>query len=158
VSVCGLLFLNDHLPESKRTYDIHFFLPLTQKNAMLYSDIYFLYYYGLNMILIKLLGRFFLLFAFAEVAIGICVWLAGHDVTNSAGEIWYTLGPGSLNLSQAIVQRYLLPEFWELVALPLLLRPFWESVMLLFIFFLVLGSSIVFFSQHRPRVRTSERP
>ena len=110
------------------------------------------------MILIRLLGRFFLLFAFAEVAIGIWIWLAGHDVTSSAGEIWYALGPGSLNLSQAIVQRYLLPEFWELVALPLLLRPFWESVMLLFILFLVLGSGIIFFSQHRPRVRASERP
>jgi hypothetical protein len=110
------------------------------------------------MIALRLLGRFFLLLAFVEVAIGILIWLSGRDVTRSAGEIWYVLEPGSLNLSQAIVQRYLLPEIWEQVAVPLLLRPFWESVMLLFILFLVLGSGIVFFSKHRRRVRTSERP
>jgi hypothetical protein len=110
------------------------------------------------MIALRLLGRFFLLLAFVEVALGIGIWLAGHDVTHSAGKIWYTLEPGSLNLSQAIVQRYLLPEIWEQAIIPLLLLPFWESVMLLFILFLVLGSGILFFSQHRPRVRASERP
>jgi hypothetical protein len=111
---------------------------------------------------LRLLGRFFLLLAFAEAAIGIWIWLAGHDVTRSAGEVWYTLEPGSLNLSQAIVQRYLLPEIWEQVAVPLLLRPFWESVVLLFILFLVMGSGIVYFtvylSGHRRRIRTNERP
>jgi hypothetical protein len=111
---------------------------------------------------LRLLGRFFLLLAFAEAAIGIWIWLAGHDVTRSAGEVWYTLEPGSLNLSQAIVQRYFLPEIWEQVAVPLLLRPFWESVVLLFILFLVMGSGIVYFtvylSGHRRRIRTNERP
>jgi hypothetical protein len=77
------------------------------------------------MSVLRLLGRFFLLLAFVEVTLGIWFWLAGHDVTHSAGEIWYALEPGSLNLSQAIVQRYLLPEIWEQVAVPLLLRPFW---------------------------------
>jgi hypothetical protein len=114
------------------------------------------------MIALRFLGRFFLLLAFVEVALGIWIWLAGHDVTRSAGEIWYALEPGSLNLSQAIVQRYLLPEIWEQVAVPLLLRPFWESVLLLFILFLVIGSGIVYFtvyfSRQRRRVRTSERP
>ena len=111
---------------------------------------------------LRLLGRFFLLLAFAEVAVGIWIWLAGHDVTRSAGEVLYALEPGSLNLSQAIVQRYLLPEIWEQVAVPLLLRPFWESVVLLFILFLVMGSGIVYFtvylSGHRRRIRTHERP
>ncbi len=114
------------------------------------------------MIALRFLGRFFLLLAFVEVGLGIWIWLAGHDVTRSAGEIWYALEPGSLNLSQAIVQRYLLPEFWDQVAVPLLLRPFWESVLLLFILFLVIGSGIVYFTvyftRHRRRVRTSERP
>jgi len=48
------------------------------------------------------------------------------------------------------------------VAVPLLLRPFWESVVLLFILFLVMGSGIVYFtvylSGHRRRIRTNERP
>ena len=109
---------------------------------------------------LRLLGRFFLLLAFGEVAIGIWIWLAGHDVTRSAGEVWYALKPGSLNLSQAIVQRYLSPEIWEQVAVPLLLRPFWESTVLLFILFLVTGSGIVYFtvylSKHRRRIHTNE--
>ena len=51
--------------------------------------------------------------------------------------------------SQAIVQRYLLPEIWEQVAVPLLLRPFWESVILLFILLLILGAAAGFFSRRR---------
>ena len=101
------------------------------------------------MIALRHLGRFILLLAFAVLTVGVCVWLAGHDVTKSAGKVWYQLAPESLNLSQAIVQRYLLPEIWEQVAVPLLLRPFWESVILLFILLLILGAAAGFFSRRR---------
>jgi len=42
-----------------------------------------------------------------------------------------------------------LPEIWEQVAVPLLLRPFWESVILLFILLLILGAAAGFFSRRR---------
>ena len=109
------------------------------------------------MILFRLLGHFFLLISFAVVALGVLVWLAGHDVTKSAGELWYVLETGSLNLSQAIVQRYLHPVFWEVLAVPLLVRPFWEAMVLSFIFLLVVGSGIVFLARRRRRPRASER-
>ena len=109
------------------------------------------------MILFRLLGRIFLLIAFAVVALGMLVWLAGHDVTQSAGELWYLLEPGSLNLSQAIVQRYLHPSIWEELAVPLLQHPFWEALVLSFIVLLVLGSGLVFLARPRRRPRSSER-
>jgi len=108
------------------------------------------------MIALRYLGRFILLLAFAVLTVGIWIWLAGHDVTKSAGEVWYQLAPEGLNLSQAIVQRYLFPEIWEQGAVPLLLRPFWESVILLFIILLVLGAGIGFFSRRRA-ARPKER-
>ncbi len=41
----------------------------------------------------------------------------------AAGELWYQLHPGSLNLSQAGVQRYLLPEIWDPGVVTILLAP-----------------------------------
>jgi len=40
------------------------------------------------------------------------------------GELWYLLNRDSLNLMQAITQRYLLPVLWEGVVV-LLLQPAW---------------------------------
>jgi hypothetical protein len=108
------------------------------------------------MSILRILGRLVLALACGEFLFGLWIWLAGHDVTRSAGELWYKLAPGSLNLSQAIVQRYLHPEIWERVAVPLLLMPFWEAVVYLFIVFFVLGSTLVFFARRR-RMRPSER-
>ena len=31
----------------------------------------------------------------------------------SLGEVWFAIHPGSLNLSQAVTQRYLSPEIWD---------------------------------------------
>lgn len=107
---------------------------------------------------LRFLGRFILALAGAEVLLGVVIWLAGHDVTRSAGELWYKLAPDSLNLSQAIVQRYLHPAIWEQGAVPLLLRPYWESVVFLFIGLLILGSGLVYLARRRRIVRSSERP
>ena len=42
---------------------------------------------------------------------------------HALGEVWYRLAPGSLNLVQAIVQRYLHPDLWDPVAVTVLLWP-----------------------------------
>lgn len=39
------------------------------------------------------------------------------------GELWFRLDPFSLNLVQAITQRYLHPALWDHLAVPLLLSP-----------------------------------
>ena len=39
------------------------------------------------------------------------------------GEIWFALAPGSLNLAQAIVQRYISPAAWDPAMIWLLGQP-----------------------------------
>ena len=101
------------------------------------------------MIAFRFFSHFFQLSAFANIATGIWLWLAGHDLTRSAGDLWYELAPGSLNLSQVIVQRYLYPDIWEWLAVPLLLRPLWEALVGSFIVFLLLGGGVGFLNRQR---------
>jgi hypothetical protein len=44
----------------------------------------------------------------------------------AAGELWFTLHPYSLNLSQAVTQRYLLPSLWDPVIISMLQWPAWS--------------------------------
>ncbi|MEM8948117.1 MAG: hypothetical protein AAGA21_13580 [Pseudomonadota bacterium] len=46
--------------------------------------------------------------------------------TIAAGELWFRLHPYSLNLSQAITQRYLFPSLWDPVIVGLLQWPAWS--------------------------------
>ena len=92
------------------------------------------------MIVLKYLSRFILFLALAVLTTGIWIWLAGNDITKSAGEILYQLNPESLNLSQAIIERYLSPQIWQKGVVPRLLKPFSEAVFLLFITLLILGT------------------
>ena len=41
------------------------------------------------------------------------------------GEIWFAIDVGSLNLAQAVIQRYLWPFLWEPVITSVLLLPGW---------------------------------
>jgi hypothetical protein len=45
------------------------------------------------------------------------------------GQLWFELDSESLNLTQAIVQRYLFPQLWDPIILELLLWPAWIIVM-----------------------------
>ena len=42
-----------------------------------------------------------------------------------AGELWHQVSPTGLNLTQAIIERYISPALWSAVMLPLLLAPVW---------------------------------
>lgn len=44
----------------------------------------------------------------------------------AAGELWFRLSPYSLNLSQAITQRYLFPALWDPVIVSILQWPAWS--------------------------------
>jgi hypothetical protein len=44
----------------------------------------------------------------------------------AAGELWFTLHPYSLNLSQAVTQRYLLPSLWDPFIISMLQWPAWS--------------------------------
>ncbi|MGD1933696.1 MAG: hypothetical protein ACFB0Z_04165 [Candidatus Phaeomarinobacter sp.] len=41
----------------------------------------------------------------------------------SLGEVWFAVHSGSLNLSQAVIQRYLSPEIWDPYAIWVLGQP-----------------------------------
>ena len=61
-------------------------------------------------------------------ALGYEIWLsvqAGAYRMVAAGELWYRLDPGSLNLSQAVIQRYVHPSVWEPGIVTLLRWPAW---------------------------------
>ncbi len=46
----------------------------------------------------------------------------------AAGELWFRLHPYSLNLSQAVTQRYLSPSLWDPVMVSLLQWPAWSTL------------------------------
>jgi hypothetical protein len=78
------------------------------------------------MIVVRVLG--ILLVAAALVAAGLDAanWLStGAWRSTVLGEHWYRLSPGTLNLSQAVVQRYVSPWLWEKVIQNILLWPTW---------------------------------
>jgi len=60
-------------------------------------------------------------------------------VLSSLGEIWYAVDPGSLNLLQALVQRYLSPDLWDAVLVDVLLWPALWIFLLPGLLLLVLG-------------------
>jgi hypothetical protein len=70
-----------------------------------------------------------LLMALALLALLYELWMtvgSGGYRPIAAGELWFTLHPYSLNLSQAVIQRYLLPSLWDPVIVALLQWPAWS--------------------------------
>lgn len=74
---------------------------------------------------------------FGLIALG--VLMLGYDLVTglsgagtlgfaSLGELWGRVSSASLNLVQAIVQRYLFPALWDPVLVMLLLLPAWIVV------------------------------
>ena len=44
----------------------------------------------------------------------------------AAGELWFRLNPSSLNLAQAVTQRYLHPDLWNPMIISILQWPAWS--------------------------------
>jgi hypothetical protein len=51
--------------------------------------------------------------------------LAAMTEAGSLGAIWFRASPGSLNATQAMMQRYLAPALWTDAVVPLLRQPAW---------------------------------
>lgn len=79
------------------------------------------------MVVLRVIGGVLLLAGLAALGWDLWQWsqmAAGGGLhLSAAGELWYRLHPGSLNLTQAVVQRYLAPELWDPVLLTVLLWP-----------------------------------
>lgn len=77
-------------------------------------------------IVLRLVGALALAFAALALLSDLHITGGGLDYRPAAlGEVWHNWHAPSLNLLQAIVERYVLPQLWSYVLLPLLLAPAW---------------------------------
>ena len=70
----------------------------------------------------------FLGWVFALASLGSAGWAAALGgpagiLTRPLGELWFRLHPGSLNLLQAVVERYIWPPLWDPAISSVLLSP-----------------------------------
>jgi hypothetical protein len=63
--------------------------------------------------------------------------MTGSFETVITGQLWHDLAPGSLNLAQAVVQRYIFPYLWDPIIRTWLLWPVWISIGILGLFFVL---------------------
>ena len=102
----------------------------------------------------RLIGWIFFLAGLAVLARDGFVWIETKQWAPLAlGQLWYDLNRSSLNLAQAVVQRYLHPYLWDPIIVTVLL--WWAFAVLM-----VLGLLILAFSVRRTRAPTavSRRP
>jgi len=77
-----------------------------------------------TMIVGRVIGWIFVAAGIAILARDLFGWFReGTLVLITAGELWFTLHDGSLNLIQAVTQRYIFPQLWDPVAVTVLLWP-----------------------------------
>lgn len=78
------------------------------------------------MIVGRLIGWLFILAALFFLGAEVVASLeAGAYQGLALGQVWFTLDGASLNLAQAVTQRYLHPALWDPVIIELLLWPGW---------------------------------
>ena len=75
-------------------------------------------------IVARLFGLFFLLAALLVVAADLAAAGQGSDTEiMPLGALWYSLNPASLNLVQAVIERYIWEPLWDPVLLTVLQWP-----------------------------------
>ena len=102
----------------------------------------------------RLIGWIVFLAGLAVLARDELVWIETKQWAPLAlGQLWYNLSPSSLNLVQAVVQRYIYPFLWDPIIVTVLL--WWAFAVLM-----VLGLVILALSGKRAQTRTplSRRP
>ena len=102
----------------------------------------------------RLIGWIFFLAGLAILAWHVFVWIETKQWAPIAlGQLWYNLSPSSLNLVQAVVQRYIHPFLWDPIIVTVLL--WWAFAVLM-----VLGALILALSGRRAQTRAplSRRP
>lgn len=92
--------------------------------------------------------RFFIRFL-AVVSLAVAVILAVIDATRSIaaadlvltplGSSWFAASPATLNLAQAVVQRYVFPALWDPVVVSILNLPGFAVFLVLALLFHMIG-------------------
>jgi len=102
---------------------------------------------------LQITGVFLVVLGIALGLLAAGLAITGHDLKLAAGQLWFALDTPSLNLFQAVVQRYLHPALWDNVIVPLLLRPAWEVSLFLVALTVSIGSALIFAVRARRRNR-----
>jgi membrane protease YdiL (CAAX protease family) len=102
------------------------------------------------MIIGRVIGWIFIVAAIAILVRDFFAWIdTGALAFAVTGELWFTLHSGSLNLLQAITQRYIFPALWDPIFVTVLLWPA----------FLVIGvPGLILSYAFRRRRRLSPKP
>ena len=79
-------------------------------------------------VVLIVVGVLFLLVMALVLALGLWLVVSGHSATAITGQLWFELDNGSLNLVQAITQRYVAPFLWDPLAITVLNWPLWQAV------------------------------
>jgi len=98
---------------------------------------------------LKLIGQVLLVLAVAVLGTGAWLWFAGQDLLQPMGRVWFTVHAASLNLLQAIVQRYVYADLWDTAFVPFLLLPAWKALSVVFLALAVLGGIFLAFGRRR---------
>jgi hypothetical protein len=101
------------------------------------------------MIIGRALGWALVIIALLIVGAGIGIWLVAGPTTG--GELWFRLDHESLNLVQAITQRYISPWLWDPVIVDILLWPAGLAVMPLAVIPALIGIALVALFRRRRR-------
>jgi hypothetical protein len=89
------------------------------------------------MIVGRVIGWIALLAGAAVLVRDLLVWIdTKHWAPIALGKLWYDLNRSSLNLVQAVVQRYIHPFLWDPLIVSILLL--WAFVVLMFLGMLLL--------------------
>ena len=83
-----------------------------------------------RVVVLRFLGRFFVVLAFITLLSGLAIWLAGTDVTAVAGQACARADIESLHMMQVVIQSHLhLPAPWDSITVPKLpMRPTWDPI------------------------------
>lgn len=92
------------------------------------------------MIVIRLIAWLLLLATLVAVGAELVASLqAGQWTPLAAGELWFKTHTESLNLSQAVIQRYIHPAVWDPGVVTVLLWPVWAVTLIPAVLFLLIG-------------------
>jgi len=90
------------------------------------------------MIVGRVIGWIFLLAGAAVLVRDLLVWIdTKHWAPIALGQLWYQVNRSSLNLVQAVVQRYIHPFLWDPIIVSILLSWAFAVLMILGVLLLV---------------------
>ena len=102
---------------------------------------------------VVVVGVLFLLVMALVIGLGIWLVVTGTSPTAIAGQVWFELDNGSLNLLQAVTQRYIAPFLWDPLAITLLNWPLWQAVPVAALIVGLIGIILLAVAWPRPRRR-----